>query len=47
MEGYDRVDRKTWFRTVEESRGAGGVKTRQGMSGQPLGIEARQKLFLL
>ena len=40
MQGLDRVDRGTWFQTVEESRGA-GVRTRQDTAGQltkePLG----------
>ena len=48
MEGHDRVDRSTWFKTVEEGRGA-GVRTRQGTAGQltkePLGMD--QKEFLL
>ena len=48
MEGHDRVDRSTWFKTVEEGRGA-GVRTRQGTAGQltkePLGMEIRRNFF--
>ena len=45
MQGLDRVDRGTWFQTVEESRGA-RVRTRQDTAGQPtkktLGLRTRQ-----
>ena len=47
MQGFDRVDRSTWFQTVEESRGA-GVRTRQDTAGQltkePLGLEVRSRV---
>ena len=48
MQGLDRVDRGTWFQTVEESRGA-RVRTRQDTAGQltkePLGLEVRRHFF--
>ena len=48
MEGNDRVDSGTWFKTVQESRVA-GVRTRQDTAGQlikePLGLEVRKHFF--
>ena len=48
MQRLDRVDRGTWFKTVEESRGA-GIRTRQDTAGQltkePLGMEIRRNFF--
>ena len=48
MQGLDRVDRGTWFQTVEESRGA-GVRIRQDTARQltkePLGLEVRRHFF--
>ena len=47
-QGLDRVDWGIWFKTVEESRGA-GVRTRQDTAGQltkePLGLEVRRHFF--
>ena len=49
MEGIERVDRKTLVRTVEEDRGVGGVRTKQGASGhltkEPFGLEVRLQFF--
>ena len=48
MEGHDRVNKSIWFKTVEESRGA-GVRTRQDISGklvqEQLGLEFRKHFF--
>jgi len=49
MQGLDRVDRGIWFKTLEESRGA-GVRTRQDTAGQltkeSLGLKVRRHFFL-
>ena len=46
MEGHDRVDRGTWFKTLQESRDA-GVRRRQDTAAQlvkePLGLEVRKQ----
>ena len=48
-QGFDRVDRGTWFQTVEESRGA-VVRTMQDTAGQLtkelLGLKVRRHFFL-